>query len=141
MPEFDHGVNVPLLRKTLEYVTEHPEEHDQGSWAERTIRDGVVCRSSHCLAGWAVVLDGEETIDWDHPDDTWEISAQTTKQSVHRIGGRDIEEVAHELLGLPGKVSEKTEVPLFKPDNSLAKLWHLANEVTDGEIEIPDEFR
>jgi hypothetical protein len=45
--------NYPLLRKTLEHIEAHPEEHDQGTWGLET-----QCGTTMCFAGQAVVLDG-----------------------------------------------------------------------------------
>lgn len=44
-------LNIDLLDKTMNYITEHPEQHDQGVWR---------CGTSRCFAGWACTLDGAE---------------------------------------------------------------------------------
>ena len=46
-------VNVPLLRKTLEYVESHPEEWDQSTW---------ICGSAGCFAWHAAMIDGAEPL-------------------------------------------------------------------------------
>lgn len=42
-------LNIDLLDKTMNYIIEHPEEHDQNQWR---------CGTSRCFAGWACSLDG-----------------------------------------------------------------------------------
>lgn len=44
-------LNVPLLRKTLEHIEAHPEEHDQCTWRSP-------CGSTMCFAGHAAVING-----------------------------------------------------------------------------------
>jgi hypothetical protein len=51
--------NVPLLRKVLTHIEEHPDEHHQAQWAVRT-----GCGTAYCFAGWAAVMSGAE-LDWD----------------------------------------------------------------------------
>lgn len=45
--------NTQKLTDTLEYVREHPEEHNQGSWGKRTD-----CGTTFCIAGH--LIDREE---------------------------------------------------------------------------------
>lgn len=42
-------LNIPLLRKTMEHIEAHPEEHDQMTW---------VCGTTMCFAGHAAVISG-----------------------------------------------------------------------------------
>lgn len=42
-------LNIDLLDRTMNYINEHPDEHDQGVWR---------CGTSRCFAGWACSLDG-----------------------------------------------------------------------------------
>lgn len=42
-------LNIDLLDKTMNYINEHPDEHDQSMWR---------CGTSRCFAGWACSLDG-----------------------------------------------------------------------------------
>lgn len=49
--------NIPLLRKVLEQIDAHPELHDQGSFDATAYDDrSNACGTSHCVAGWAIVL-------------------------------------------------------------------------------------
>ncbi len=123
------GVNVPLLRKTLEHITAHPEEHIQSTWALK--RD---CGTACCLAGWAVQFAGHE-IDWSRG-----ILCEgggLDSVNVKGMGRTTIDLVAEDVLGLPMDWASR----LYRATNTLADLWQLASEFTDGEIEIPAEFR
>lgn len=51
--------NKPLLRKVLEHIEAHPDEHDQLVYAQQT-----PCGTTACVAGHTVVIAG-----WDL---TWE---------------------------------------------------------------------
>ncbi len=121
-------VNVELLRKVLEFITEHPDEWEQAEWLSRS-----TCGTAGCVAGWAVVMDGQE-IEWE-PDvldnGLTGYRASGTKQGLR------IDDAAREALGLtPFEASE-----MFMAYNDLPYLWHLAREFTGGEIEPPEELR
>lgn len=118
-------VNVPLLRKALEHITEHPEEWDQEVWARPTS-----CGTACCLAGTAVLLAGHEFAFTGPQEEALGLYWRTTE-------GEQIEEVAQRELGL----SDAYSALLFLPSNTLQTLWRYANELTDGEIEIPEKVR
>ena len=48
--------NKELLRKTMNYIIEHPEEHNQDAWH---------CGSAHCFAGIGQILAGFKESDFD----------------------------------------------------------------------------
>lgn len=55
-----------LGERVLKLVTEHPEQHDNGTWVHETTKPVDVCGTTACLAGWAVVLNarkGETPLD------------------------------------------------------------------------------
>lgn len=116
-------VNVPLLRKTLEHITAHPEEWDQASWAQRD----PVCGTKFCLAGTAVALQGHEFV-WN------EYECECCQNIATKItGGLYIEEQAAADLGLSSTQADR----LFNAGNSLNDLWDIAASITDGRIEKP----
>lgn len=125
-----HGVDVPLLRKTLEFITDNPDQHRQDVWAKRT-----ECGTAMCLAGWAVTFAGLD-IDFDssmaHVVGAWNLT-----------DGRPIADAAAELLGVE-KIDDDNvdtwEDHIFNENNTLADLWRIAAELTDGEIEVPAQF-
>lgn len=123
MRTMTHNVNTPLLRKTLEHITAHPEEYRQRLWAKRT-----ACGTACCVAGWAVQFTGHNLL-FDQDGDAENVV--TTDGDVVSIS-----EVAEQELGLTERQSDK----LFYGGNNLAILYTLANKFTEGEIEIPETY-
>lgn len=115
-------IDVPLLRKVLEHITAHPEEHQQGWWGEKTS-----CGTAYCVAGHVAVMTGHE-IQWELDCD--DVSAYRASRTQD---GRQIMDVAREALGLTLVQAQD----LFAGDNSRSNLWHLASQMTNGEIEVP----
>lgn len=123
MRTMTHNVNTPLLRKTLEHITAHPEEHAQGLWAKRT-----ACGTACCVAGWAVQFTGHDLLFDLNGDAEHVVTADGDVVSIS--------EIAEQELGLTERQSEK----LFCGGNSVAILYTLANKFTEGEIEIPETY-
>lgn len=125
--------NIPLLRKTLEHIEAHPEEHNQEFWALKT-----PCGTAFCFAGHAVQLAGYE-IDWGSTDfGQPEVHAHyVIAPGAPMAEYRTIAHVAYQELGLTRDEANA----LFKEYHSLQRLYQLVHEFTDGEIEIPEQFR
>lgn len=122
-------IDVPLLRKALEHITEHPEEWKQGFWVTK-----YDCGTVYCLAGHVAIMTGHE-IDWG--SEAWRFAPDreaTLASGV--VGGQYISDVAREALGLSRDHAET----LFCGSNTLPELWELAHSYTNGEIEIPEQF-
>jgi hypothetical protein len=126
-------VDVALLRKTLEYVTAHPERWEQGYWIRST-----PCGTTACLAGTVVLHAGYRP----HRD----FAAESRMLSYVHVGPdvpvprvradvAEVREVAKLLLGL----DEDEATRLFYSRNTLRDLWRLASHLTGGEIEVPAE--
>lgn len=146
-----NDINVPLLRKALEDVTAHPEEWNQGGWAVRLLqgKDGAPlsvdesrrlwvtpgsaqptqCGTACCLAGNVVIKQlGGKPLFADVYFNATEVELNGQRHTIQYA--------AQQHLGLmPNQADE-----LFASDNSLYRLWELANQFTDGEIEIPVQF-
>lgn len=122
------GVNEDLLRRVLEHVTAHPDEHNQAHWAVRSD-----CGTAYCVAGHAVVMSGYA------PDWSAAFGATATVAGVSTTGvvGTDqtIGEVAADLLRLD--VDGEGDHRLFHGSNDLADLWRIAAELTDGRVSRP----
>lgn len=118
-------IDVDLLRDRLEYVTAHPEEHDQGWWG---VKRG--CGTAYCIAGHVVIARGYE-LEWGEMSDIGpdgEYYAEIVRGTYHSISY-----IAQRELGL----NAAQAVALFAGINSLWKLWHLAEEFTNGAITMP----
>lgn len=137
VPQPEREVNVPLLRKTLEWATaEHhklrlglPSQWDQGVWMDRQ-SCGTVC----CLAGKAALEAGWIPMSATEQDD---VAARTGRDhNIRHPDGRtgDVEQVADDALGLPEDHS------LYGGDNDIYTLWDIAERLTDGKITLPAEL-
>lgn len=117
-------IDVPRLRKELEYVTAHREQWKQGSWINRTS-----CGTVACLAGNTVLNEGCVP--------AYGSGSRAVTSTVITQEGRwlHVADVAAKLLGL---TTHQADV-LFDASNSLFGLWSIAAHLTDGEIEIPPE--
>lgn len=115
-------IDVPRLRKALEHITAHPEEWKQDSWALRRS-----CGTAYCLAG-TIVVQSDAQLTWEEDEGYFTANRLTT--------GETIVNYARTLLNVGwGEVDN-----LFNGENSLRELYTLANEYTNGEIDIPDEL-
>lgn len=112
MPE----ANVPLLRKTLEHIQNHPDEWEQSIWH---------CGTKFCFAGHACILSGDRIY---HPDG--ELETQYSEFVVSSEDGeiREIRDRAQTILGL---CAHNANV-LFDPDNSLPVLERIVQILSEG---------
>jgi hypothetical protein len=110
--------NVPLLRKVLTHIEEHPDEHDQAQWAVRT-----GCGTAYCFAGWAAVMSGAE-LDWRHAG-VDEHGRPTTDSCEVDGQRRYIEGYAKDQLGL----SYNDANDLFAWRNSRERLREVAERI------------
>lgn len=125
-PEENREVNVPLLRKTLEHITAHPEEWDQSNWARES--ETSPCGTAYCVAGQTVHSLGHQLV--------W--NPGTNNASFCRVDGklRTIQSAAAHALG----ITYDDAIRLFNALNDLNSLWEVASVLTNGEIEIPADL-
>lgn len=115
------GLNVPLLTKVLDHITEHPDEWRQSWWATKT-----ECGTACCVAGWATVFSGHElSFSPHHADEMW---------ASYTADGEMIEDVAKRELGLDDEAAEA----LFQASNSRSALWYFAEQMSGGHIVKPE---
>ena len=117
--------DVARLRKALEYAHAHPELHYQGEWAMKT-----ACGTTMCLAGTVAWQAGYRFI--------W-----MSDNSAAEVRGPDgdvesVESAAWRLLDLDSSYQANA---LFYEAGNIENLYWAANEITDGEIEIPLELQ
>lgn len=117
--------NTELLRKELQYITDHPEAWVQETWLDPDPNSG--CGSVGCLAGNAAVHAGRAILKRDEDGEWYEPD--------HPSGC--FLELGAELFG----INEDEAEWLFEGDNSLQELWEIASDITNGEIEVPVELR
>lgn len=115
------GINWRLLQAELEFVTAHPEQHDQTTWARRTD-----CGTACCLAGWTVIHAGFD-LAWVRSSDEGVVALWLATHDI------TIREQAIILLGL----SDDDAHRLFNQDNTLADLWQIGYAITRGAVRRP----
>lgn len=116
--------DVDLLRKELQYITDHPEAWLQETWLSPDPNNG--CGSVGCLAGNAAIHAGRAILKHDGIGEWYEAD--------HPSG--DFLVLGAELFD----ISEDEATWLFEGDNSLLDLWVIARDITRGEIQIPAEL-
>lgn len=120
-------VNIPLLQKELEYLTNNPGALCQQTWLEPSTTS--VCGTVGCLAGNAALHAGRVI------KTTLPCTGETIYEPVHPSGS--FEALGMELLDL----TESQAVSLFDGDNTLVDLWEVASNITDGEISPPPSLQ
>lgn len=118
-------IDVPRLRKELEFITAHPERWNQSAWIQRT-----ECGTTGCLAGNTVLHAGYQPL-FGHglvrPDQAAHV------RRLDGDGEQLVDDVAQRLLGLTDREASE----LFHPLNTLHDLWWVAADLTDGELQVP----
>jgi len=125
-------INVPLMRKVLEYIEANPEEHDQATWGHKRDGDplrGEWCGTVACMAGHTVLLTANPEI-----KSQWVFGYLEVYVNGERKG---IAKTAAGELGL----DEKQKDRMFHQAETREDLWRMAHEFTDGEIEIPLKYQ
>ena len=85
-------INKPLLRKVMEHIQNHPEEHHQETWAQRDS-----CGTTYCFAGHTAIIEGWEPVWWNSSD-----LEDSTSLFRNPVTGKeaDVEYIARQALGL-----------------------------------------
>lgn len=100
---------IALARKVLDHVSNHPEVHDQGTFFDEAFPN---CGTVACVAGWAVILNGE------HP---------------MNLGGWKIGVRAQALLGL---TDEQREALFFDTTSESHARDLLASYIAEAEAAL-----
>lgn len=143
------AAHVAALRRTLEYVLTHPDEHEQDAWgtaydlrvpSER--RAAPACRTAYCFAGHAAVTIAGARPVWEgcYRDadgrevpvgDLFEVvppGADPADEDEHV----SVQEYAARYLGLRGSEPMR----LFAGSNTLSELAHLVYAFTAGDVDL-----
>jgi hypothetical protein len=58
----EHVRNIELLEKTMQFINDHEDKHDQNVWFRLDDNRGKAvtktCETAACFAGWACLLSG-----------------------------------------------------------------------------------
>lgn len=63
-------VNIQLLDEVLDYIIDHPDEWDQGSWFDNSAKSA--CGTTACFAGHALKMTGHEIVMKRDEDGDWD---------------------------------------------------------------------
>lgn len=107
------GLNKELALTALDYITAHPEEHNQKSWATR-----LACGTAGCLAYHVCHLSGYEA-----DVNRCEGAIQGVPAVSFLTNGDGIESRAMKLLG----ITSNQAVYLFAFHNSVEKMYDMVN--------------
>jgi hypothetical protein len=120
-------IDVPRLRKALEYVTAHPEDWSQEEWLVG--RTKASCGTAGCLAGRVVLQDGWSPL--------LELrGGQVCRTVVDDAGNAQrVRTLARDLLDL----TDAQATVLFYGRNNLLDLWLIAEYLTYGDVQSPVE--
>jgi len=132
--------NIDQLDRTMTFIVDHPEKHDQRSW---------VCETGACLAGHAVLLNGYRAIS---QCDGLVVEAGSPAEceveallAFHQFtttgwwanqdlllsaGARKVRDVAIEILDL---IEADAEV-LFGGANTIDKLQLMVKDLSNGDV-------
>lgn len=132
---------IDRLRRELEFLTAHPERHDQGTWYRLPRPEAVdaepgtdwTCGTSGCLAGWtALHADYQPWVDKrGYVADDARVVRPGPGPAYERLV--DVHDLARDLLGLTDRQANL----LFGGDNALRDLWEYARVFTNGAIVVP----
>ena len=106
--------NVELLERTMQFIDDHPERHDQRSYGYRK-----KCGTFACFAGWACVLSGGVTWTKQHDGSKRLIQVRDLPTSL----------AAQRLLGLDDREARA----LFAVDNTSEVLKLMVKDLVNGD--------
>lgn len=135
--------NADLLRETMQYVLDHPEHHDQGTWFYARVKDyesRTLCKTTGCFAGNAVTLGGAEiVINWDNLGPRIAKGQQIGWSYIEMPDGVkrfSIQAVAKEMLGL----DDDSAGILFGGSNSIERLQYYVDILCSGRQLVADDI-
>lgn len=163
----EDAANVALFQASLEWLTEHPETHNQGTWlawrhneATYTNHPAILdrvsarlaeagtsavpaltdpeCGTAGCLFGWAVVIDGRHA------------QVGLTEDRFRGLGRYASLRCVDSDDGTPADwqptgrrvlgLTKGNASAISFGDNSIGDLWRMASVITWGEIAVPEQF-
>jgi hypothetical protein len=118
-------LNLPRLKQVRDHVVAHPDQHDQGEWFidingyEKPCVIGSECGTAACVAGWTVLLNGDQPIKMAFPDHGY-----TSASSVALINGgvMDIDDRAQQILGLTDDQAQELFYDISTPQRAVDYL-------------------
>lgn len=129
-------INISLMRKVLEHITAHPEQVNQETWGTRQEGTGRGCGTTHCFAGWTVVLSHHRPLWMESESDDHGLFHMDYVRLRDSYEVRAVGAVAAAELGL----TEMEADVMFNECETITSLWEMAEHFTDGKIAVPTEL-
>lgn len=109
--------NVELIERVMEYILDHPRQHQQGAWISE-------CGTAACFAGWTCLLSGFEQL----RNSAGHLYDSLIVDDSDPDGWAEIPRKAEELLGL----TEDEAGILFHPTNTQTMLKRMVGDLVNG---------
>jgi hypothetical protein len=123
--------NVELLETTMQFIKDHPERHDQGTYLARNAANPDDCGTANCFAGWALTLSMAQSESEKLADLTyryWHQDAERRPEVDAHSGLNDVGLEAADRLGLTYPEASK----MFGASVSLPVLELMVKDLTNG---------
>lgn len=114
--------NVELLERTMQHISDHPENHAQEMWFSEND-----CGTAACFAGWACLLSGLEAV-----NAGCRSAEVTTPHGVHGVAAVE----AKKLLGI---THDEADI-IFDANNSADMLRLMVKDLANGDDLGSKEF-
>ena len=121
-------VNVELLEQTMQYINDHPEQHNQATWL-------TDCGTASCFAGWACHLSGWNLFYKVESVGTVNVAGEFTPVALSTAMARkdertcNVADAASSELG----ITWDDRVVLFAAGNSRDVLNLMVKDLVNGE--------
>ena len=107
------AVNIPLLRKAVEWAEAEAALGEDGRWVQAFVSSEKHCGTSYCIAGWVAAQDTETGDPYDVP------CGDPVRHAADR-------------LGIPHTDDEWN--PLFHADNTIKDVRHIAESLAGERL-------
>jgi hypothetical protein len=113
--------NVEKCEEVLQFIKDHPEKHDQGTWGHETD-----CGTAACFAGWAVLLNGYELqLQFGDPFGGHCFDVKSLKTGVRSAVATAAAEVLELTYG--------EAMTLFHAGNTFEELEQMVKNISNGD--------
>jgi hypothetical protein len=141
---------VAKLQDTLDWITEHPELHDQDNWIKKAA-PGATCGTSGCVAGWLTLRNDQIPEDaftpqYGYNPETMRMDYGTPRYFQIDFDRFDVHLHANQVLGVDYGQNATEEAwrardlldTMFQGDRDLPELWALGQVLAEGRLTVPE---
>jgi hypothetical protein len=141
---------VAKLQDTLDWITEHPELHDQDNWIKKAA-PGATCGTSGCVAGWLTLRNDQIPEDaftprYGHNPETMQMDYDTPNYFEINYDRFDVQLHANQVLGVDyeqnatdegGRARQLLDL-MFEADRDLPEIWAIGQILAEGRLTVPN---